>query len=68
MVTLKYLATGSSLRSLAFDFFLGDTTVRNVVYETCKAIHAEMLAVYVPFPVDVRSQKSSTTGGTSQMP
>lgn len=35
MVTLKFLATGSSLRSLAFDFFLGETTVRNVVYETC---------------------------------
>ncbi|KAH7726054.1 nuclease HARBI1-like protein [Aphelenchoides avenae] len=46
MVTLKFLATGSSLRSLAFDFFLGETTVRNVVYETCKAIHEDMLAVY----------------------
>lgn len=52
MVTLKFLATGSSLRSLAFDFFLGETTVRNVVYETCKAIHEDMLAVYVPFPAN----------------
>ncbi|KAH7691267.1 nuclease HARBI1-like protein, partial [Aphelenchoides avenae] len=50
IVTLKYLATGNTLRSLAFDFFLGEWTVRSIVNDTCKAIHQELLPLYVPFP------------------
>lgn len=50
LVTLKFLATGNALRSLAFDFFLGESTVRKIVRDTCKAIHEELLPIYVAFP------------------
>lgn len=33
-------------------FFLGESTVRKIVYETCDAIHVELLPVYVTFPSD----------------
>lgn len=49
-MTLKYLATGASFVQLGYDFFLGETTVRSVVHDTCKAIAEELAAVYLKVP------------------
>lgn len=35
---------------LGFDFFLGVTTVRSVVHDTCQAIAEELAAVYLKVP------------------
>lgn len=37
-VTLPYLATGESFKSLEFQFRISRTAISNVVEETCKAI------------------------------
>nr|CAH7712394.1 unnamed protein product [Callosobruchus chinensis] len=34
----KFLAKGTSFRSLAFSFRMGKTTVANIVYATCEAV------------------------------
>lgn len=50
VVTLKYLATGASFVQLGYDFFLGESTVRYVVHDTCKAIAEELADVYLKVP------------------
>ncbi|CAB3227698.1 unnamed protein product [Arctia plantaginis] len=41
-ICLRFLATGNSFRSLAFNYRLGEKTVRYIVYETCTAIWNNM--------------------------
>lgn len=50
LVTLKFLATGVSMRTLAYDFFLGDTTVREIVHSTCNAVVELMKDTYIRTP------------------
>uniref|UniRef100_A0A915D665 DDE Tnp4 domain-containing protein n=1 Tax=Ditylenchus dipsaci TaxID=166011 RepID=A0A915D665_9BILA len=47
MVTLRYLATGESFRSLAFQFRLGFRTVSNIVAESCEAIRLHLAPKYL---------------------
>ena len=37
-LTLRYLATGDSKRSLSFQYFIGRSTVTKIIAETVKAI------------------------------
>lgn len=50
LVCLRYLATGCSFPSLAFAFFLGVTTVREIVHSTCQAIAEVLSPVYLRTP------------------
>ncbi|XP_077294602.1 uncharacterized protein LOC143917082 [Arctopsyche grandis] len=50
IVTIRYLATGNSFRSLAFSFRMGKTTIANIVYLTCSAIWMELVDVHMPHP------------------
>ncbi|KAK7149295.1 hypothetical protein R3I94_008810 [Phoxinus phoxinus] len=49
-VTLRYLATGDSMHSLAYCYRLGIQTVSDCIKETCRAIEEQMLTIYLPKP------------------
>ncbi|XP_062407581.1 radial spoke head protein 3 homolog isoform X1 [Sardina pilchardus] len=51
-VTLRFLATGESFRSLAFAYRLGRKTVADSVYMTCRAIVQKLLNTYMPKPTE----------------
>lgn len=50
VVTLRYSATGNSFPSLSFSFFLGTSTVRTVVHETCRAMRDVLGPLYLRTP------------------
>uniref|UniRef100_A0A6P7G3T0 Uncharacterized protein LOC114333878 n=1 Tax=Diabrotica virgifera virgifera TaxID=50390 RepID=A0A6P7G3T0_DIAVI len=52
MVTLRFLSTGLSFRSLAFSFRMAHSTVRNIIYEVCEAeaIWDEFHKQHMPLP------------------
>lgn len=50
VVTLRFLATGMSFRSLAFAFRMGKTTVASIVKDTTKAIWDLLKEECLPFP------------------
>ena len=39
VITLRFLATGVTQRSLSFEYRVGKSTVRNIISETSKAIY-----------------------------
>uniref|UniRef100_A0AAV2L3F0 Uncharacterized protein n=1 Tax=Knipowitschia caucasica TaxID=637954 RepID=A0AAV2L3F0_KNICA len=47
-VTIRFLATGESFRSLAFQYRLGKATVANIVHTTVRAIKRCMLSTQFP--------------------
>ncbi|XP_060807386.1 uncharacterized protein LOC106138724 [Amyelois transitella] len=49
-VTLKYLTSGTSVRNLSTSFRLGETTIRSIIKEVCKAVIDKMMSVYMPTP------------------
>lgn len=49
-VTLMYLATGDSFKTLSLFFRIGESTLRGIVYETCKAIWDVMKDKYLKTP------------------
>ncbi|KAK0404358.1 hypothetical protein QR680_017419 [Steinernema hermaphroditum] len=49
VITLRFLATGMSFRSLHFAFRLGRSTIANTVRETCRVL-LNSLKSYVTFP------------------
>ncbi|KAG1673792.1 Protein ALP1-like [Nymphon striatum] len=49
-VTLRYLATGESQRSLSYTYRLGRTTVCNILSETTLAIWDTLCPIYLPTP------------------
>lgn len=48
----RYIATGSSFRSLAFSFRMGASTVSQIVYETCVIIWKKLVREYMPVPTE----------------
>lgn len=46
----RYLATGSSFKTLAYSFRISDVTVGRIVKETCKAIWDKLMTTHMPFP------------------
>ncbi|CAG5044663.1 unnamed protein product [Parnassius apollo] len=51
-ITLRYLATGHSFRSLAFSFRVSNSAVGIIVRETCKAIFDSLVSHHMPMPTD----------------
>uniref|UniRef100_A0A8C5LRV2 DDE Tnp4 domain-containing protein n=1 Tax=Leptobrachium leishanense TaxID=445787 RepID=A0A8C5LRV2_9ANUR len=49
-VTLRYLATGSSFKTLGYSFRISDVTVGRIVRETCKAIWDKLQPLHMSFP------------------
>jgi len=49
-VTLLYLSTGDSFRSIALLFRIGESTAQEIVYETCKALWARLQPIYLKTP------------------
>ena len=49
-VTLRYLATGDSHQTIAFNYRLGHSTVNNIIPETCQALWAALAPVYIQCP------------------
>nr|CAH7736041.1 unnamed protein product [Callosobruchus chinensis] len=59
-VTLRYLATGSSFKTLGYSFRISDVTVGRIVHETCHAIWDQLHDVHMQFPKD-EDMESITT-------
>ncbi|XP_056120075.1 uncharacterized protein LOC130097301 [Rhinichthys klamathensis goyatoka] len=51
-VTLRFLGTGESFSSLAFQYRLGISTVAESVHMTCRAIERQMMASQFPKPTE----------------
>ncbi|XP_067652981.1 uncharacterized protein [Haliotis asinina] len=49
-VTLRYLATGDSIRTIAFSYRLGEKTVQVIIPEVCDAIWNLGGPIYLPAP------------------
>lgn len=49
-LTLRFLASGETFRSLAFSFRMGRSTVGKIVKETCVIIWEELSSKFVQFP------------------
>ncbi|XP_022197965.1 protein ANTAGONIST OF LIKE HETEROCHROMATIN PROTEIN 1 [Nilaparvata lugens] len=49
-VFLRYIASGDSYKSIAYNFRLGDRTVSNIVKEVAVAIWEQMQPIYLPEP------------------
>ncbi|XP_055600584.1 uncharacterized protein LOC129749586 [Uranotaenia lowii] len=50
IVSLRYLATGSSFQTLGFSFRMGRSTVASIVRETCQALWKILQPIYMPVP------------------
>lgn len=48
-ITIRFLATVNSFRSLAFSFRLGRRTISELVVECCRAIYDVMKPLYMEF-------------------
>ena len=49
-ITLRYMATGDSYRSLQYGFRVAANTISTIVYETCEAIAQEYTEEVMPTP------------------
>ncbi|XP_036000776.1 uncharacterized protein LOC105922503 [Fundulus heteroclitus] len=49
-VTLRFLATGETFKSLGFQYRIGSTTLSQIVMETCTALTAVLRDVYLKTP------------------
>lgn len=49
-VTLFYLSSGDSIRTVALFFRMGESTVRSIIYDTCQVIWETMQPVYLQTP------------------
>ncbi|XP_046850278.1 uncharacterized protein LOC124443792 [Xenia sp. Carnegie-2017] len=46
-VTLRFLATGETFRSLSFQFRIGERTISEIVEETCQALYMSLKQQYL---------------------
>ncbi|XP_039763780.1 uncharacterized protein LOC120636389 [Pararge aegeria] len=51
-ICLRFLTVGSSFKSLAFNYRVGYSTVRSIVYETCAAIWKVLQPIVMPKPTE----------------
>ena len=58
MVTLRYLATGSSLTALHYEWCISVATLSSIIPETCQAIYDSLKAEFMTTPQTVDSWKA----------
>ncbi|XP_069605173.1 uncharacterized protein [Ranitomeya imitator] len=51
LVTLRFLATGETLRSLHFQFRIGVSTLSRIVADTCRALWDNLRDEFLPLPI-----------------
>ena len=56
-LTLRYLASGDSQQSQAFNFRIGRSTVSMIIRETCNAIWSQLREMYLPTPTNPEEWK-----------
>ena len=56
-LTLRYLASGDSQQSQAFNFRIGRSTVSTIIRETCEAIWSQLREIYLPTPTNPEEWK-----------
>ncbi|XP_067131302.1 uncharacterized protein [Centruroides vittatus] len=61
-LTLRFLATGETYRSLSFSFRIGRQTLRKIIPETCKAIWKCFQKEYMAFPSTPADWKKISDG------
>ncbi|XP_020496176.1 uncharacterized protein [Labrus bergylta] len=66
MITLRFLATGESFRSLSYQFRVGLSTIRQLVPETCAAIYKVLKDKYLKCPDTVQEWQQVADGFQAQ--
>jgi hypothetical protein len=61
-ITLRYLATGNSYRSLQYGFMVAHSTISSLVIEVCEAIIEEYSAEVMACPVSADAWQEVTEG------
>ena len=61
-ITLRYLATGETYRSLCFNFRVPHNTISGIISETCKAIYEELRDEFMPCPKSPEEWKQVAEG------
>ncbi|KAJ8968227.1 hypothetical protein NQ314_002395, partial [Rhamnusium bicolor] len=51
-VTLRFLATGDSFKTVSFSYRLGHTTIREIVHSTCISIWKRLQPTEMPTPTE----------------
>ena len=71
VLTLRFLASGASFRSLEYQFRVNRKTISYIIDETCKAIVTVLAGTYLKFPSyqeDLRNiEKLSKRNGISHI-
>ena len=49
-VTSRYLETGDALTAIAYNFWMGVSTARQIILDVCTAIWDVLAQIYVPLP------------------
>ncbi|CAH2088993.1 unnamed protein product [Euphydryas editha] len=57
MVTMRYLATGDSFKTIAESFRLGYTTVQEIIHTTCPALWEVLSKMVMPIPDEEKWKK-----------
>ncbi|XP_032685188.1 protein ALP1-like [Odontomachus brunneus] len=52
IITLRYLATGDQILSIALAFRCGESTVRKIIHETCSVIVKVLQPIYLCLPTE----------------
>ncbi|XP_062556435.1 uncharacterized protein LOC134221259 [Armigeres subalbatus] len=52
IITIRFLATGSSFTTLGFSFRMGRSTVAAIVTETCQVLWDTLQPIYMPAPTE----------------
>ena len=61
-LTLRFLATGETFRSIEFQFRVSRTAISYIVLEVCEAILSELGALCLQFPSTVEEWKAIASG------
>ena len=61
VITLRYLATGDSQQSQAFNFSVGRSTTCNIIHSTCLGIWEALAATYLKDPTSAADWKAIAT-------
>ncbi|XP_053319731.1 uncharacterized protein LOC128491433 [Spea bombifrons] len=69
LITLRFMATGESFSSLQFQFYVGKTTIANIVKETCTLIWEQLGPSVMPAPtVETWLQVAAGFGQVANFP